>query len=600
VSLQTRLAALISAIGTDIKTLQTRVPPAGGTIGQILSKKTNTDYDTQWIAQLIGLNWQGAWSSGSIYQMDNVVSFQSGLYRANINTAIGQSPLSHPEYWSTMVAPELPVGGTTAQILSKRTATNYDVQWSNPTGGAGLPEIYIGDAQPSRNAEVLWMDTDEAAPATLNITMDTWHMVASAGEPVFVNNWVNYDLTTYNGAGFRKSPDGRVVLKGFVKAGTSSVMFTLPVGYRPPKDIIWTGTAHNGTSYVPVDGRVYSTGGVAIVNPPASATVWVSLESVEFDTESVLQIASVAAQPLDTWHQVGDPGEPTFQGAWKNFDNAATVPSTNPAHRNLRFRKYPDGRVRIVGVPYGGTSGSIVFTLPVGYRVARTDTTQICYASGGIATFAIVGGNVSLASVVGNVNTWAYIDNEFDSETISAYTSGVIGPQRVTVLPVGAVDGQEVYYVADATNGVIWHLRYNAASASAYKWELVGGTPLNSQSELEGSIVSTTAAVTTGEPNLTVPLAGDYRITASVSVELRSANGWAWNYIQAGVGNAIYMSLVRGAATSGVRFNGATTRTVNAPALAVGAVCTMLHASDGSNPAYFLGRSINLIPVRVG
>ena len=49
----------------------------------------------------------------------------------------------------------------------------------------------------------------------------------------------------------------------------------------------------------------------------------------------------------------------------------------------------------------------------------------------------------------------------------------------VTSLPATPTDGQEVYYLADAANGVIWHLRYRAAATGAFKWEFVGGPPLS-------------------------------------------------------------------------------------------------------------------------
>lgn len=87
-------------------------------------------------------------------------------------------------------------------------------------------------------------------------------------------------------------------------------------------------------------------------------------------------------------------------------------------------------------------------------------------------------------------------------------------PTLVTNLPAGPVDGQEIYYLADATNGVVWHLRYRAASASAYKWEFVGGGWMYS-SFIGASGVSGTGSgfsdITGGNgPDITVPLAGDY------------------------------------------------------------------------------------------
>jgi hypothetical protein len=52
-SLETRLAALISAIGADIKVLQSRGLPTGGSTGQLLAKSSATNYATGWIADPI-------------------------------------------------------------------------------------------------------------------------------------------------------------------------------------------------------------------------------------------------------------------------------------------------------------------------------------------------------------------------------------------------------------------------------------------------------------------------------------------------------------------------------------------------------------------
>lgn len=47
-SLQTRLAALATAIGGDIKALFSRSLPAGGATGQVLAKTSETDYAVGW------------------------------------------------------------------------------------------------------------------------------------------------------------------------------------------------------------------------------------------------------------------------------------------------------------------------------------------------------------------------------------------------------------------------------------------------------------------------------------------------------------------------------------------------------------------------
>lgn len=63
--------------------------PTGGTAGQILTKQSSTDFDTDW----------------------------------------------------EDLAPALPAGGTDGQVLKKQSATDYDVDWENESGGSGLPYV---------------------------------------------------------------------------------------------------------------------------------------------------------------------------------------------------------------------------------------------------------------------------------------------------------------------------------------------------------------------------------------------------------------------------------------------------------------------------
>lgn len=92
----------------------------------------------------------------------------------------------------------------------------------------------------------------------------------------------------------------------------------------------------------------------------------------------------------------------------------------------------------------------------------------------------------------------------------------------VTTLPSSPVDGQEVYYQSTTAGGggtntmadvgAVWHLRYRAASSSAYKWEFVGGTSI-SHSAPGGTTGAggTFAALASGSaPVIVLPVAGDY------------------------------------------------------------------------------------------
>jgi hypothetical protein len=83
----------------------------------------------------------------------------------------------------------------------------------------------------------------------------------------------------------------------------------------------------------------------------------------------------------------------------------------------------------------------------------------------------------------------------------------------VTSLPGSPVDGQRCLYLADATNGVVWDLRYRSASGSTFKWEFVGGGDLTATvATQESTSTGAFADLTTVGPSITVPLAGDYLV----------------------------------------------------------------------------------------
>ena len=102
--------------------------------------------------------------------------------------------------------------------------------------------------------------------------------------------------------------------------------------------------------------------------------------------------------------------------------------------------------------------------------------------------------------------TWTY-----DGEKWNIAASG--GPSYVTSLPASPIDGQEIYYGADATNGIIWHLRYRSASSSSYKWEYIGGSALTSYVDTnEGRSSNTFGDLATVGPSITLPVNGNYEI----------------------------------------------------------------------------------------
>ena len=101
-------------------------------------------------------------------------------------------------------------------------------------------------------------------------------------------------------------------------------------------------------------------------------------------------------------------------------------------------------------------------------------------------------------------------------------------PTYETSLPAGPPDGQEIYYAADATNGVIWHLRYRTSVA---RWEFVGGVPLSWESTTQyttsGYTTDTWTQVIGPLINsyiLSIPRAGKYRVRFSALLQTANSN----------------------------------------------------------------------------
>jgi hypothetical protein len=77
--------------------------------------------------------------------------------------------------------------------------------------------------------------------------------------------------------------------------------------------------------------------------------------------------------------------------------------------------------------------------------------------------------------------------------------------------PASPNDGDTWILPADTTNGIMWVFRYRAASASAYKWEFVGGAPTYQRIDTDqGTASATPVDLATVGPQFTLPRAGDY------------------------------------------------------------------------------------------
>lgn len=175
------------------------------------------------------------------------------------------------------------------------------------------------------------------------------------------------------------------------------------------------------------------------------------------------------------------------------------------------------------GNPFNATTGYISFWMePGSYDVVVSD--QGIPPSYSTKTIRFD----SIPAIEG-VSSSTIIDEAIINDDIS--TSAAIDYSKldpvlvVSSLPSSPYNGQEIYYLADDSNGIVWHLKYRSTSASSYKWEFLGGDPLYDYVASAGSGLISTSYTTYSPsgPVVTSPLAGDYIVDMAATLHAGGA-----------------------------------------------------------------------------
>ena len=179
-----------------------------------------------------------------------------------------------------------------------------------------------------------------SAYATVSATIPSWYGLQ------FTSPWVNYtNNTNYHTAGFTKTSNGRVFLKGLIEisptagAVTNSTIGRLPEGYRPEGKLVFqTVTSPNVAARVDIEAD----GDIIAVTGDGS---WLSLDSISF---------LPASQPY-VWNNV------TYNASaspiWSNWGSP---------YENVRITRDTIGRVNLQGLARAGnnTSNTTIATPP--------------------------------------------------------------------------------------------------------------------------------------------------------------------------------------------------------------------------------------------
>jgi hypothetical protein len=172
----------------------------------------------------------------------------------------------------------------------------------------------------------------------------------------------------------------------------------------------------------------------------------------------------------------------------------------------------------------------------------------------------------------------------------------------VTELPVVGNDGDEIRFLADDENGVVWHLRYRAKAPSDYRWEYIGGPRLYAYvATSESTSLNTYDVLATPGPSITLPaVVGDWDITVGSTIEAGSG----------ALTHGLHSYDVGGTAATdadGCEWVGGTVLHRSSSVMSsrktdvdASAAVVSKYRSNTSNAVSFYDRWISITPVRVG
>lgn len=253
--------------------------------------------------------------------------------------------------------------------------------------------------------------------ALLDLLANGWAMRAQSMLVHYELGILSWDGTTFKYTGFRALGNGRGVhasSDGFMDIGMPA-NGSVAVGYGGAANCV---AASGGWPLVPSTTLFYepNLAGTLSVTTAANFRVvgytsnfvvpphWIMIATRPAATGGDgLRLGNGAHLPY--WHPVGGAGEPAFQNAWANYGGG---------YQAAQFSKSDDGWVNVRGLIGAGTAtaGTVIFTLPAGFRPAAPGifSTQ----SGDV--FACLGiaanGNITIRA---GINTSLTLDIRFQA-----------------------------------------------------------------------------------------------------------------------------------------------------------------------------------------
>jgi hypothetical protein len=177
----------------------------------------------------------------------------------------------------------------------------------------------------------------------------------------------------------------------------------------------------------------------------------------------------------------------------------------------------------------------------------------------------------------------------------------------VSALPGSPADGDQIYFqnTAMGNAGVIWQLRYRAAIGDAYKWEFVGGGPLQNDVGTAQAVGTSSVYVNlaTDGPTITAPLAGIYSCNFGARITLTARTITVQVGVAVGDTNAVVPMIVVQSPDSGAAYVQPMQVTCSgrrAPTVAAGNAIKLRYLANQTTNHTIQDRWLDVLPMRVG
>ena len=329
--------------------------PEGGTPGQVLTKQSGNNRDVSW--QNPSVTDEQVTTAVNSYLEENPVSGMTAEQEQQLN----QNTADVTNLKSALEQKGLPAGGTTGQVLAKKTDNDYDVEWKDETTGTGLSAEAIDKLEEVGNYLVYttadggskWMElisilrnSSSGGDPGETVTLQSISATYTGGEVAVgtsLDSLTGITVTAHYSDGSTDTITD-YALSGEIVEGKNTI--TVSYGGKTTTFTV-TGVAESGGEEVAVTElgssgtNWYSDGGDTLLKHLAKARSYTGV----FEEETEVQVAVIVNE---TQYDL------FYIGAYDGTDNTTGYYAKN---------------FEISGYPSAGETYTTTYTVPSGYGV---------------------------------------------------------------------------------------------------------------------------------------------------------------------------------------------------------------------------------------